>query len=774
MASSKKKGTKRRKGDNWRVDSGVRTEIRGLLTLALSILLALALYHPSPGTLGGVLRVFMTSLFGRAAWVLPWMVALAGVAWVAQVPPGSVIPRIVGLGIAGLTAAGFYQATEASLPPFEPEMVRSGGGYLGVAVVWALTAAFGPVGRTLLLFVGAFVALLLLINVPARQMATALFEGVSRLAARAFSSGDDSAKGSEGPGKIAKGAREESEERRVAIRTYPEDDGGERDAGSGDVAEAAVEDAPQPEIVSSRAGGNGKADDAPSESEEKPDGLLPVGAEVSNAPADVSYRLPPVSLLRRQGPSRGLGDGARSELNRKARLLESTLADFGITARVMEISHGPSVTRFDLQPGPGVKVSQIVSLSDDIALSMATTGVRVVAPVPGKSAVGIEVPNREITGVSLREIVESREFRQSDSLLSVALGADITGKPMVVKLEDLLHMLIAGATGSGKSISIRCIIASILMKARPDQVKLLLVDPKVVEFMAYDGLPHLLAPVVNDAKKAAGCLTWAVKEMERRYHHFAEHGVRDLPAYNRRASQRGESLIPRIVIIIDELADLMMVARVDVEDAIQRLAQMARAAGIHLVVATQRPSVDVITGVIKANIPSRIAFAVSSSADSRTILDSGGAEKLLGHGDMLFSPVGRDRAIRAQGSFLSDEDLERLLDFVRAQGEPEYREEVVASVESESSSADGGDDMDPKLSEAVEVVMEAGEASVSMLQRRLRVGYTRAGRLVDTMENLGIVGPYQGSKPREVLMSRSQYLARWGDEGEPEAEEEET
>ncbi|MFO7941349.1 MAG: DNA translocase FtsK 4TM domain-containing protein [Bacillota bacterium] len=777
MASSSKKSKKRGKKDNWRVDSGVRTEIRGLLTLALSVLLALALYHPSSGALGGVLRVFMTSLLGRAAWILPLLVALTGVAWMVQIKPGSVIPRVVGLGLAGLTAAGFYQATTTSLPPFEPALVRSGGGYLGAAITWALTAAFGPVGRTLLLFVGAFVAALLLINVPAREMASTLFGGISGFVTRIFSGTTETGKGSSAKAGDSLRDRNDSRDRQVAIRTYPEDVEGETDSGR---AEESAESSPEnareesePKIISSRADGNGKAGGTDSKSAETRDDSLPVGAEVAAAQPDASYRLPSAGLLSRSGGARGLGDGARSELNRKARLLESTLADFGIKARVMEISHGPSVTRFDLQPGPGVKVSQIVSLSDDIALSMATTGVRVVAPVPGKSAVGIEVPNREIAAVSLREIVESREFRREESLLSVALGADITGKPMVVKLEDLLHVLIAGATGSGKSISIRCIIASILMKARPDQVKLLLVDPKVVEFMTYDGLPHLLAPVVTDAKKAAGCLTWAVKEMERRYRHFAEHGVRDLPAYNRKAAEKGESLIPRIVIIIDELADLMMVARVDVEDAIQRLAQMARAAGIHLVVATQRPSVDVITGVIKANIPSRIAFAVSSSADSRTILDSGGAEKLLGHGDMLFSPVGRDRAIRAQGSFLSDEDVERLLDFVRAQGEPEYREEVIESVESESSTADGGDETDPKLPDAVDVVMEAGEASVSMLQRRLRVGYTRAGRMMDTMENLGIVGPYQGSKPREVLMTRSQYLARWGEEDESEGEGEE-
>ncbi|MFO8061005.1 MAG: DNA translocase FtsK, partial [Bacillota bacterium] len=464
---------------------------------------------------------------------------------------------------------------------------------------------------------------------------------------------------------------------------------------------------------------------------------------------------------------RFLAGRTRDELNRKARLLESTLESFGVRGKVMEISHGPTITRFDIHPGPGVKVSQIVNLADDISLSLATSGVRVVAPVPGKSVVGIEVPNRKVSSVLLREILESREFKRSTDPLTLALGSDITGRPVVVRLADLLHLLIAGATGSGKSICIRCIIGSILFKARPDEVKLILIDPKVVEFMSYTDLPHLLTPVVTDSRKAAGCLTWAVKEMERRYTEFASKGVRDIGSYNRRARESGDEPQPRIVIIIDELADLMMVARVDVEDAIQRLAQMARAAGIHLVVATQRPSVDVITGVIKANIPSRLAFAVSSGADSRTILDSSGAERLMGNGDMLLSPVGRDKAMRAQGSYLSDEDLDKLLKWVRRHGAPDYQEEVMAAqVESAEGDADEGDD--PKVDEAIEVVLQNGEASVSMLQRKLRVGYTRAGRLIDILENMGVVGPHQGPKPREVLITRAQYRQQREERSETE------
>ncbi len=772
-AASRKKAEssrKKKKGrSSWKVDRGVRTEIQGLVTLALSALLVLALYHPSPGFVGNLMRLLLTALLGRAAWTIPLLVTMAGVAWVGKIPGPSVVPRMVGLALGGLAAAAFYQAGMRALPPFSLDALRAGGGYLGAGMTWMLTSAFGPLGRTVVLLACSVVAALLVVNVPGTRVGTTVVRGAGGFIAgvvsgvRGFLVDEDEDE-----------PTRDAPPQEVAIHSYPEDsDPPEAAEALGAEGNGSAKDPP---IVTAR--GRGSEEPKPGDTESPPAGDrpgrkddLPVGADVGRAGVESPYVLPTPTLLSGGGTSRALGDSARTELNRKARLLESTLRDFGIKARVLEISHGPAVTRFDMHPGPGVKVSQIVSLADDIALSMATTGVRVVAPVPGKSAVGIEVPNRQVASVSLREIVESREFRKAESLLSIALGADITGRPLIVNLEDLLHVLIAGATGSGKSISIRCVIASLLFRARPDQVKLLLIDPKVVEFMTYDGLPHLLTPVVTDAKKAAGCLTWAVKEMERRYRHFAERGVRDLPSYNRRAVERGEAQIPRIVIIIDELADLMMVARVDVEDAIQRLAQMARAAGIHLVVATQRPSVDVITGVIKANIPSRIAFAVSSSADSRTILDAGGAEKLLGHGDMLFSPVGRDRAIRAQGSFLSDEDLETLLDYARQQGDPEYREEVMEAAETESTSSESGDESDPKLEEAIVVVMEAGEASVSMLQRRLRVGYTRAGRLMDTMENMGVVGPYQGSKAREVLMSRSRYLAQRGETEDEEVDE---
>ncbi|HEX6989083.1 MAG TPA: DNA translocase FtsK, partial [Bacillota bacterium] len=471
------------------------------------------------------------------------------------------------------------------------------------------------------------------------------------------------------------------------------------------------------------------------------------------------YRLPPLTLLHRGKPRRQ-GAQSRKEIEARARHLEATLENFGVKARVVGVQEGPAVTRFELEPATGVRVSKIQSLANDIALSMAATDVRIEAPIPGKSLVGIEVPNREIAAVYLRDVIDTPEFRDNPSRLALALGRDIAGQPVVTSLEKMVHVLIAGATGSGKSVCVNAMLGSLLFKAKPDEVRLLLIDPKVVELNLYNGIPHLLVPVVTEPKRAAAALAWAVREMERRYERFADTGVRDIGRYNARADQEGTERLPYIVVVIDELADLMMVAPVDVEDAIQRLAQMARAAGIHLVVATQRPSVDVITGVIKANIPSRIAFAVSSQTDSRVILDMAGAEKLVGKGDMLFHPMGAAKPIRVQGAYLSENELEEVLAFVREQGRPVYHEEVLASTDrGEAESLEGDDDLFP---EAVRLVVEAGQASVSLLQRRLRVGYTRAGRLIDMMEERGFVGPHQGSKPRDVRLTMEEYRRIFG------------
>lgn len=465
---------------------------------------------------------------------------------------------------------------------------------------------------------------------------------------------------------------------------------------------------------------------------------------------DKEYNLPPLSLLRKNsGKQRGF---CEKELLDNAQTLENTLKSFGLEAKVIQVNCGPTITRFEIQPSPGIKVSRIMSLADDIALSLAASDVRIEAPIPGKAAVGIEVPNKKKSLVLMRDVLESTDFVKSPSKLSIALGMDIDGNPKVADLTEMPHLLIAGATGSGKSVCIKTIISSILFKAHPNEVKLMMIDPKVVELAIFDGIPHLLTPVVTDAKKAAAALSWMVGEMERRYQLFAEEGVRDIARYNELYNDKP---MPKIVVIIDELADLMMVAPRDVEDCICRLAQMARAAGIHLVVATQRPSVDVITGLIKANIPSRISFAVSSQVDSRTILDISGAEKLLGKGDMLFYPVGAPKPVRIQGAYITEEEVEKLINYCKKQKEPAYEKNL--SDFNEVGVDKSHEETDELFEEAVKVVLDSGQASISMLQRRLRIGYARAARLIDEMEQRGIVGGYEGTKPREILISKEHY-----------------
>ena len=491
--------------------------------------------------------------------------------------------------------------------------------------------------------------------------------------------------------------------------------------------------------------------------------------EAKQLQATESYIFPPVYLLKEgEKPD---GKDLSEELKANAQLLVDALASFGVQTRIIDIARGPAVTRYELQPSAGVKISKITNLADDIALNLATSGVRIEAPIPNKAAVGIEVPNRQTSVVPIRDIIDSQAFREAKSKVTMCLGKDIGGSVCVADISKMPHMLIAGATGSGKSVCINSIIMSILYKASPEEVRLLMVDPKVVELGVYNGIPHLLVPVVTDPRKAAGALNWAVSEMLGRYKLFADNSVRDINGYNRLAEEQPErnlAKMPQIVIIIDELADLMIAAQNEVEDAICRLAQMARAAGMHLVIATQRPSVDVITGVIKANIPSRIAFAVSSQVDSRTILDSGGAEKLLGKGDMLFFPVGAAKPTRIQGCFVSDKEVEKVVAFIKGSQTAEYDDQILEEIERQAEaagkSAGGGsggggfDAQDEMLPAAIECVVETGQASTSLLQRKLKLGYARAARIIDEMESRGIVGPFEGSKPRQVLISRQQWI----------------
>ncbi|MDD2190156.1 MAG: DNA translocase FtsK 4TM domain-containing protein [Eubacteriales bacterium] len=470
------------------------------------------------------------------------------------------------------------------------------------------------------------------------------------------------------------------------------------------------------------------------------------------------FQLPHIDLLAK-APANSSGES--ENLKAKAAKLEQTLLDFNVNAKVMQVTKGPAVTRYEIQPSTGVKVSSIVRLSDDIALNLEAKSIRIEAPIPGKAAVGIEVENERVNLVAIREIIESVEYKSSKSKISFAVGKDIAGKSIVADLKSMPHLLIAGSTGSGKSVCINSIIISMLYKAKPDEVKFVLIDPKVVELNNYNGIPHLLIPVVTEPGKAAAALNWAVAEMTERYKKFAEEGVRDLEAFNNSIKKKGETerLMPQIVIIIDELADLMMAAPSQVEESICRLAQMARAAGMHLIVATQRPSVDIITGVIKANIPSRIAFAVSSQFDSRTILDMSGAEKLVGKGDMLFHPMGTAKPFRVQGTFISDSEVHRVIEFVKCQvPDISYSNEVIHSIEKVQTTGND-EDTDELLPDAIETVVRAEQASVSMLQRRFRIGYNRAARLIDMMEARGIIGPADGSRPRKVLMTENEFLA---------------
>ncbi|NLC10908.1 MAG: DNA translocase FtsK [Firmicutes bacterium] len=482
--------------------------------------------------------------------------------------------------------------------------------------------------------------------------------------------------------------------------------------------------------------------------------------EVSEKPKnlDADYQLPPINLLTKVNR---LKDQQQNKVTQeRARVLENTLSSFGVKAKVVQALTGPTVTRFELQPEVGVKVSKILSLADDLALNLAAPGVRIEAPIPGKAAVGIEVPNKIVSIVYLRDVLEDSSFKGSHSPLLIALGKDITGKPVFTDLLKMPHLLIAGSTGSGKSVCLNTIVASILFSATPRQVKFLMIDPKMVELSIFNGLPHLISPVIADPKKASIALRNTVKEMIRRYDLFAKEGVREITRYNELENNKGEegNPLPYIVVIIDELADLMMVSPAEVEDSIVRLSQMARAAGIHLIIATQRPSVDVLTGIIKANITSRIAFAVSSQADSRTILDMAGAEKLLGRGDMLFHPVGAFKPIRVQGAYISERDLSKLVEFIKKQDRPIYNREFVVS--DSSSDADGGtdaeEDKDPLLCDAIKLIMDSDQASISMLQRRFRIGYTRAARLIDELEVMGVIGKHEGSKPRQVIMSKEE------------------
>lgn len=694
--------------------------IAATLLMALGLFGLLSLFFDATGQMGSFLSEQLRRLAGWAAFAPTLIITWLGMRLFRQWWDTSVARRLVGfillLAVTVLCLHLYYRLSTdwpTTWTPAEELLIAgsAGGGMLGGLLAGLLMKLLGPLGTGLASTAMVIVAWILLVDNTVRQLARRV---LSRMAS------------------IGNNMRALAE--RFSPRLRRKVDGvhaaSEEAAAAEELTVPKVAPPPVADDESARREASGGRSRRPHRS----------GGAV--------FALPSTSLLERPKPVR---KPRQTDEEDQARQLEETLASFGVDGRVVSSSRGPTVTRYEVQPPPGVKVSRIVGLADDISLNLAASGVRVEAPVPGKSVVGIEVPNKETSPVFLREILESPEFQQAKSPLTIGLGRDIAGKPLVADLAKLLHLLIAGATGSGKSVCLNSIITSLLYKARPDEVKMMMIDPKRVELSVYDGIPHLIAPVVTDPRQAAGALRWAVKEMERRYELLSAAGVRNVDGYNRsrRKPTDGDEFIPYLVVIIDELADLMLVAAADVEDSICRLAQMARAAGIYLIIATQRPSVDVITGLIKANVPSRLAFAVSSQVDSRTILDMGGAERLLGKGDMLFYPLGAPKPIRAQGAWVSDAEVEEVANAWRVQAEPEYIEEVLATPSAEpTEEADAEDEL---FDDAVQLVREMGHASVSMLQRRFRIGYARAARLIDVMELRGIVGPYQGSKPREVI-----------------------
>ncbi|GAW91547.1 FtsK/SpoIIIE family DNA translocase [Calderihabitans maritimus] len=766
----------------------LKKEIVGIILVALALLSAVSIYivdsglwiekGQAVGSIGRFLVRFLSTMAGQGRYLLPLLLAGYGVWLMRRNQHFPLSPRAYGtLFLYLIILAAMHlpiivekqagQALRLALDGY-------GGGVLGALVAVVFYTFFGIAGTYIILGALMLISILMITELSLTALLRKGFERLKSFCYRLrgeisnfiFTVVEEEEELPPVPAKSRKKkgqkkARNEKEvqEKKSFTTTPQEKEPASRERQSGPRVRIYPEPLiPQPE-----------ATPAPKEEQKE---LSSIAAEAVSEESETGelkdkavgkkYQLPSVSLLQRS--ARPKSSRLHKEINERVRRLEETLESFKVKAKVNQVSCGPAITRFEIQPAPGVKVSRIVSLADDIALSLAAPTVRIEAPIPGKAAVGIEVPNHEISLVHFREVVDTPEFYQASSKLTMALGKDIAGNPVIADLAKMPHLLIAGATGSGKSVCLNSLICSLLFKCTPAELKLLMIDPKMVELTTYNGIPHLISPVVTDAQKAAAALRWAVNEMEKRYELFAEASVKDIVRYNKLKAeeapgQEGQEL-PYVVVLIDELADLMMVSPVEVEDAICRLAQMARAAGIHLVVATQRPSVDVITGLIKANIPSRIAFAVSSQTDSRTILDMGGAEKLLGSGDMLFFPVGAAKPIRVQGAYVSDKEVEEIVAFWKRQGQPEFQEIVVRS--SGPSQETEKEEEDELFPQAVKIIVEHGQASISLLQRRLRIGYTRAARLIDMMEERGIVGAFEGSKPRAVLITEEEYEEMFG------------
>lgn len=748
----------------------LKYEIFGIGLVSIAVLGLVSFADTSLGAIGGFIGRVLKGLFGNfGGVVLMIFLGLFGVKLIVErgrTPVnikayGAALLYLITLTVLSLMFPLKSSFLEVLKGVLDEHTAAQGGGLIGSIMTFLLVQSFGRAGTYIILTAGFVIAILLLTNISISVLATKSMNraknclgGIgSRLGNFLFTEVEETGKGPKGTYKY------NNDDTIPPGTVLIEGDQGKIQFidANGEINKIPPEEIPeQPKALNFTPDVKPAADKetGPKSIDEEQD----ISSYTQLSLNDVTaFKLPPTSLLAR--PLRtGKNISSAKDISDNIATLEETLESFGIKAKVTQVSRGPAITRYEIQPPAGVKVSRIVGLADDIALAMAAPDVRIEAPIPGKPAVGIEVPNKEISMVHIRDLLEAKEFTNASSRLTVALGKDIAGTPIVTDLTKMPHLLIAGATGAGKSVCLNTLIVSILFKSTPDEVKFLMIDPKMVELATYNGIPHLVSPVVTNAKKAATSLRWAVREMERRYELFAKAGVRDITRYNSLFNNKepspGQKPLPLMVVIIDELADLMMVAPADVEDAICRLAQMARAAGIHLVVATQRPSVDVITGLIKANIPSRISFAVSSQVDSRTILDMAGAEKLLGKGDMLFFPVGASKPLRVQGAYLSDREVEDVVGFLKKQAEPVYDESVAKEEPKEEVEQEVEDEL---LPEAVRILIETGHASISMLQRRLHIGYARAARLIDIMEKKGIVGGYEGSKPRAILMTMEQY-----------------
>jgi len=738
-AAKKRRNTKKTK-------ERIRCEVKGIAMIALAVLIFLGMQKGEAGVFGGFFRDYIFGLFGIAGYGIPLFILIAGIIFILRINTAGFENKALALFllyfsllvlIHMLSGDGqmvmlrkdsslWQNLRENSMVAFGHGMEKQGGGIVGGIFSVLFYSILGPLGSKITVAAFALICATILTDLSFVSLLFKLIKGIlvviknSGQALRDF---------------VMVPAEPEKE---VKISMHREQVKQEEPAHVNPKQEDSIKifDYANPQRAAAETAATDVIED--------------VGFHKTNIVNEYpGYRLPPTGLLKEYESKK---TGNRKELLLSARKLEDTLNTFGVVAKVIQVSVGPTITRYELQPSPGVKVSRILNLSDDIALSMAATSVRIEAPIPGKSAIGLEVPNRETVPVLLREIIESSVFKNNSSNITVALGKDIAGNPVVVNLSEMPHLLIAGATGSGKSVCINGIITSLLYKASPAHVKLILVDPKMVELSHYNGIPHLLAPVVTDPRKATAVLNWVVQEMTNRYKEFARTGVKDIHRYNQvKQLENSQEYLPQIVVVIDELSDLMMVSPAEVEDAICRLAQMARASGIYLVVATQRPSVDVITGIIKANIPSRISFAVSSQVDSRTILDMSGAEKLTGKGDMLYHPTGEQKPVRVQGALVEEEEIEKVVSFIKNQVEASYSEEVLDAAAQKDTDRGDCDDL---LSDAIAIALDFGQASASLMQRKLKIGYARAARIIDQMEERGIISGFEGSKPRKLLITK--------------------